>query len=95
MLISVLIFTLIGSFVASFVPDTRRERKLLLHKNEILKLIRATKEKGYTIVPLKAYFMGKNVKLEIGLCKGKKLYDKRESIKKKDIAREMQREAKI
>ena len=80
---------------SSFVPDTRRERKLLLHKNEILKLIRATKEKGYTIVPLKAYFMGKNVKLEIGLCKGKKLYDKRESIKKKDIAREMQREAKI
>lgn len=80
---------------SAFIPDTRRDRKLLLHKNEILKLIRGTKEKGYTIVPLKAYFMGKNVKLEIGLCKGKKLYDKRESIKKKDLNRELQREAKI
>ena len=74
---------------SAFIPDTRRDRKLLLHKNEILKLIRGTKEKGYTIVPLKAYFSGKNVKLEIGLCKGKKLYDKRETEKTKTIEREL------
>lgn len=79
---------------SAYTPDSRRNRKLLLHKNEILKLIRATKEKGYTIVPLKAYFLGKHVKLEIGLAKGKKLYDKRESIKKRDIEREIKKEVK-
>ncbi len=80
---------------SAFTPQVRRNLKLLLHKNEILKLIRGTKEKGYTIVPLKAYFVGKNAKLEIGLARGKKLYDKRECIKKKDIERDLKRETKL
>ncbi len=79
----------------SYAPDPRRNRKLLLHKNEILKLIRAVKEKGFTIVPLKAYFVNKHVKIEIGVAKGKKLYDKRESIKKKDIERDLQKDVKL
>ena len=78
----------------SFTPDPRRNIKLLLHKNEILKLERGTKEKGFTIVPLKAYFVGKHAKLEIGLAKGKKLYDKRESIKKRDVERDLKQEIK-
>lgn len=79
----------------SYAPNPRRNIKLLLNKNEILKLIRATKEKGFTIVPLKAYFLGKHAKLEIGLARGKKLHDKRESIKKKDIERDLKQEVKV
>jgi SsrA-binding protein len=68
-------------------PD-ERERKLLLHKREILKLGGKASGKGYTIVPLRAYFKGGRVKLEIGLARGKKAHDKRESIKRRDIERE-------
>lgn len=65
-----------------------RERKLLLHKREILKLGGKATEKGYTIIPLKAYFKNGRVKIEIGLARGKKAHDKRESIKRKDIDRD-------
>lgn len=76
----------------AFEIDSRRDRKLLLNKKEILKLIRNTKEKGFTIVPTKAYFKGSNVKLEIAVATGKKLHDKRETVKKKDQERELARE---
>ena len=72
-----------------------RVRKLLLHKSEINKLIGKTKEKGMAIVPLKVYFSKSLVKVEIGLAKGKKLYDKRDDIAKKDQKREAEREFKI
>jgi SsrA-binding protein len=71
-----------------------RTRKLLLHRAEIKKIERKVKEKGYTIVPLKIYFKNSNIKVRIGLAKGKKLYDKRNSIKQKDIKRDMDREHK-
>ena len=71
--------------------DPRRERKLLLNKKEILKILNKVKQEKYTIVPTKMYFSGKWVKLEIALAKGKKLYDKRDSIKKKDIKRDIER----
>lgn len=74
--------------------DEKRDRKLLLHKKEISKLLTKVKEKGYTIVPLKIYFQGKNIKLEIGLCKGKHTYDKKETLKEKDIKRELDRTLK-
>ena len=70
-------------------------RKLLLHKSEINKLLGKTKEKGVAVVPLKVYFKGSLVKIEIGLAKGKKLYDKRQDIAKKDQQREAQRDFKI
>lgn len=72
----------------------RRERPLLLNKNEINKLSRAVSEKGLSIVPLKIYFKGRYIKVEIGLGKGKKSFDKRESAKKKDAGREMSRALK-
>ena len=78
-----------------FNKDPLRPRKLLLHKYEINKLLGKTKEKGIAIVPLKVYFKGSLVKVEIGLAKGKKLYDKRDDIAKKDQKREAQREFKI
>lgn len=78
-----------------FNKDPLRRRKLLLHKTEIHKIFGKSKEKGYTIVPLKVYFSGSLVKLEIALARGKKLYDKRETIAKKDQQREAQREFKI
>jgi SsrA-binding protein len=65
-----------------------RDRKLLLHKREILKIGGKASEKGYTIVPLRAYFKDGRVKVEIGLARGKKAHDKRETIKRKDIERE-------
>ena len=68
-----------------------RDRKLLLNKKEILKILNKIKQENYTLVPTKMYFSGRWVKLEIALAKGKKLYDKRESIKKKDIKRDMER----
>lgn len=71
--------------------DPVRERKLLLNKKEILKILNKIKQEKYTLVPVKMYFSGRWVKLEIALAKGKKLYDKRESIKKKDIKRDMER----
>ena len=78
-----------------FNKDPLRVRKLLLHKNEINKLLGKTKEKGMTVVPLKVYFKGSLVKMEIGLARGKKLYDKRDDIAKKDQKREAQREFKV
>lgn len=70
-----------------FNHDERRERKLLLHKKEIIKLNEQITLKRYTLVPLKLYFKKNKVKIELGICEGKKLYDKRESIKERDIRR--------
>ena len=78
-----------------FNKDPLRVRKLLLHKSEINKLIGKTKEKGITIMPLRVYFKGSLVKVEIGIAKGKKLYDKRQDIAKKDQQREAQRDFKV
>lgn len=69
--------------------DPKRTRKLLLNKKEIRRLIGKTKEKGYALIPLKVYFKGSRAKVEIGLAKGKKLYDKRHSLKEKELKREM------
>lgn len=69
--------------------DPNRTRKLLLHKKEVLRLIGKTKEKGYTLIPTKIYFKGGKAKVEIALAKGKTHYDKRETIKKKDVQKEM------
>lgn len=71
--------------------DPIRDRKLLLEKREIKKIEAKLKEKGYTLVPLRIYFKERLAKIEIGLAKGKKLHDKRESIKQKDVEREMKR----
>ena len=78
-----------------FNKDHLRVKKLLLHKSEINKLLGKIKEKGMSVVPLKVYFKGSLVKVEIGLAKGKKLYDKREDIAKKDQQREAQRDFKV
>ena len=72
-----------------------RVRKLLMHKYEINKLLGKIKEKGYTLVPLNIYFKGSLVKVEVGLARGKKLYDKREAIAKKDQRREAEKDFKI
>ena len=74
-----------------FNKDPRRTRKLLMHKREILRLFGKIKQDGYALIPLSIYFKGPRVKLEIGLAKGKKLYDKRETSAKKDAKREMDR----
>ena len=78
-----------------FNKDPLRVRKLLLHKSEINKLAGQIKMKGYTLMPLKVYFKGSLVKVEIGLARGKKLYDKRQDIAKKDAKREAERDFKI
>jgi SsrA-binding protein len=78
-----------GTHVAQ---EPLRPRKLLLHREEIRKLERKTREKGFTIIPLKAYFVRGNVKVQIGLARGKKEYDKRETIKKRDTDRELAQE---
>ena len=78
-----------------FNKDSLRVRKLLLHRSEIQKILGKTKEKGMAVVPLKVYFHGGLVKVEIGLAKGKKLYDKRDDIAKKDQKREAEREFKV
>ncbi|HOC67710.1 MAG: SsrA-binding protein [Candidatus Hydrogenedentes bacterium ADurb.Bin101] len=74
--------------------DPERARKLLLHKRELNKLARQVAEKGITIVPLAAYFKQGKVKIEIGLCRGKRLYDKRDTIKQREADREMERAVK-
>ena len=74
-----------------FNKDPRRTRRLLMHKREILRLFGKIKQDGYSLIPLAIYLKGPRVKLEIGLAKGKKLYDKRESAAKKDAKREMDR----
>lgn len=78
-----------------FNKDPLRVRKLLLHKYEINKMTGKIAEKGYTLVPLQVYFRGSLVKVEIGLAKGKKLYDKRQDIAKKDQKREAEKEFKV
>lgn len=78
-----------------FNKDPLRVKKLLLHKTEINKLLGKIKEKGFTIVPLQVYFKEGRAKVEIGLCRGKKLYDKRQDIAKKDQKREAEKEFKI
>jgi len=77
-----------------FNKDPLRVKKLLMHKYEIRKLLGEITQKGYTIVPLQVYIKDELVKVEIGLAKGKKLYDKRETIAKKDQRREMEKEFK-
>lgn len=78
-----------------FNKDPLRARKLLLHKSEINKLMGRSAEQGYTVMPLQVYLKGSRCKVEIGLAKGKKLYDKREAIAKKDQKREAERDFKI
>ena len=78
-----------------FNRDPLRPKKLLLHKNEILKLQQKIAEKGYTLVPVEVYFKGSLVKVQIALAKGKKLYDKRKDIVKKDAKREAERDFKV
>lgn len=77
-----------------FNKDPLRERKLLMHKREINRLFGLMKQQGYTLIPLSLYFKGSRVKLQLGLCKGKKLYDKREDAAKRDAAREIDRAIK-
>lgn len=78
-----------------FNRDPLRKRRLLMHAAEIRKLKQKIKEKGFTLVPLQVYFRGSLVKVEVGLAKGKKLYDKRADIAKKDAKREAERDFKI
>ncbi len=77
-----------------FNKDPLRTRKLLLHRSEIRKLSSRVEEKGYTLVPLQVYFKGSLVKVQVGLARGKKLYDKRADLAKKDQRREVEREFK-
>ena len=77
-----------------FNKDPRRNRKLLMHKREIMRLFGKIKQDGYSLVPLSIYFKGPRVKLEVGLARGKKLYDKRDSAAKKDAKREIDRAMK-
>lgn len=77
-----------------FNRDPLRSRKLLLHKREISKLIGLTQQEGYTLIPLKVYFKGSYVKVLLGLCRGKKNYDKREAIAERDAKRQMDRALK-
>lgn len=81
--------------VAGDKKDPLRKRRLLLHRREINKLMGAVTQDGYTIVPVKVYFSGPYVKVDIALAKGKKLYDKRATLAAKDVRRETQREFKI
>lgn len=80
------------SFSSAFSPNPDRPKKLLLHKDEIKRLRRKTSEKGYTLIPLDFYLVNGRVKVNLGLCKGKKHYDKRESIRERDLQREASRE---
>ena len=77
-----------------FNRDPFRVRRLLMHKREIMRLYGLVKQEGYALIPLSLYFKGSRVKMQLGLCKGKKLYDKREDIAKRDAKREMDRAMK-
>ena len=77
-----------------FNKDPLRPRRLLMHKREIVNLFSKTKQDGYSVIPLAVYFKSSRVKVEIGLCKGKKLHDKRDSIAARDAKREMDRAMK-
>lgn len=77
-----------------FNRDPLRVRRLLLHKKEIMRLLGLTKQKGYTLIPLSLYFKNSRVKVQVGVCRGKKLYDKREVEAKRDMNREAERALK-
>ena len=77
-----------------FNPDPRRPRRLLMHKREIMRLFGKVKQDGYSIIPLSVYLKGSLVKVKIGLCKGKKLYDKRQAAAEKDAKRQIDRAMK-
>ena len=77
-----------------FNKDPLREKKLLMHKKEIIKLNSLAEKDGYSLIPLSLYFKGSRVKVEVGVCKGKKLYDKRESDAKRDAQRTIERATK-
>ena len=77
-----------------FNTDPMRDKKLLMHKREIMKLQGLVQQKGYTLIPLSLYFSGSHVKVEIGLCRGKKLYDKRDSDAKREAERDIDRHMK-
>lgn len=77
-----------------FNRDPRRVRRLLIHKSEIRRLFDKVRQEGLTLVPLKLYYKGSRVKMELGLCKGKKLYDKRDDMAKKQSQRDIERELK-
>jgi SsrA-binding protein len=79
-------------FSSIFNHDPDRKKRLLLHRDEIKRIARKTEEKGYTLIPLSFYFKKGRVKVEMGLCKGKKMYDKRADIKERDIKRDVERE---
>ena len=74
-----------------FNPDPRRVRRLLMHKREIMRLFGKVKQDGYSLIPLSVYFKGSRVKVKVGLCKGKKLYDKRQAAAEKDAKRQIDR----
>ena len=78
-----------------FNKDPMRPKRLLMHKKEIMRLLGKIKEKGYTLIPVQVYFKGSLVKVEIALARGKKLYDKRQDIAKKDARREAERDFKV
>ena len=80
-----------GAFNTS---DSKRDRRLLLHKSEICRLIGKVNEKGYTLVPLKIYLKQSLIKVEVGLCKGKHTYDKKQSIKERDLDRSARKDVK-
>ena len=79
---------------AIWCKDPLRVRKLLMHKKEIVKLFGQIQQQGYSVIPLSVYFKGNHIKLEIGLCKGKKLYDKRDDMARKSAKRTIERELK-
>ena len=92
---------LIGAHISEYTQGNinnhipTRDRKLLLNKSEIRRLIGKVKEKGLTLIPLRMYFKGGKIKVELALAKGKKVYDKRESIAKRDLQREQERKIKF
>ena len=79
-------------FSSVFNHDPDRKKRLLLHRDEIKRINRKVEEKGYTLIPLSFYFKKGRVKVELGLCKGKKVYDKRADIRERDVKRDMERE---
>lgn len=80
------------AFSSVFNHNPARAKKLLLHRDQIKRLIRKTEEKGYTLIPLDVYLKNGRVKISLGVCKGKKLFDKRETIKSRDIERDIARD---
>ena len=84
--------SLYGNAGAFNSKDAKRDRKLLLHKNEIIKLKAKVEQKGLTLVPLKLYFKQALIKMELGLCQGKHTFDKKNSLKEKDIKRDKERQ---